>query len=203
MARYRGPKRRLMRALAVQLPGLGGKQWDERRAYPPGMHGLRRKKDSLYGSQLKEKQKLRYNYGVLENQFRRYVRESFRLKGDAAENLIILLESRLDSAVFRAGFANSIPQARQLVSHNHIKINGKRVNIPSYQVKVGDEISLSDKAMKMENIEACLQQPAMPVDWVETDAAKKVAKVMRSPTRESLCFPVHMPSVVEFYSRLV
>ena len=192
-----------MRALAVQLPGLGGKQWDERRAYPPGMHGLRRKKDSLYGSQLKEKQKLRYNYGVLENQFRRYVRESFRLKGDAAENLIILLESRLDSAVFRAGFANSIPQARQLVSHNHIKINGKRVNIPSYQVKVGDEISLSDKAMKMENIEACLQQPAMPVDWVETDAAKKVAKVMRSPTRESLCFPVHMPSVVEFYSRLV
>tara|TARA_B100001094_G_scaffold207020_1_gene200917 strand:- start:378 stop:956 length:579 start_codon:yes stop_codon:yes gene_type:complete len=192
-----------MRALAVQLPGLGGKQWDERRAYPPGMHGLRRKKDSLYGSQLKEKQKLRYNYGVLEKQFRSYVRESFRLKGDASENLIILLESRLDNAIFRAGFANSIPHARQLVSHGHIQVDGKRINIPSFQVKVGMEFTLSEKAQKMASIEACLQQPAMPVDWVETDAAKKVAKVMRSPSRESLCFPVHMPSVVEYYSRLV
>ncbi|NRA67532.1 MAG: 30S ribosomal protein S4 [Pseudobacteriovorax sp.] len=203
MARYTGPRLRIMRALGVQLPGLSRKQWDSRKAYPPGMHhGRHRKKLSVYGTQLMEKQKLRFNYGLGEKQFRRFVKMSFQKRGNPGENLLQFLERRLDNAIFRAGFAPTIPAARQLIVHGHIRVNGKRVNKPSFLIKQGHELALSEKAKKFAHVEAALENPAInrPA-WLGVADGGKSASVIALPDRESVPFPVEINSIVEFYSK--
>ncbi|MBQ46008.1 MAG: 30S ribosomal protein S4 [Zetaproteobacteria bacterium] len=203
MARYRGPRLRVMRSLGTQLPGLSAKIWDERRPYPPGMHqGKHRSKPSVYGLQLKEKQKLRFNYGVLEKQFKRYVANSFNAKGDPAQNLVESLETRLDNVVFRSGFARSIPQARQLVRHGHIRVNDKKVNIPSYAVTVGEAITLSKKAESLTTVQYALENPSLlRPDWLEGDMGDKMSKMVAKPSKDSLPLKVELKAVIEFYSR--
>ena len=192
-----------MRALGCQLPGLSEKPWDERRAYPPGIHGgARPKKPSVFGYQLKEKQKLRYNYGILERQFRRYIKEAFRQKGQPGQNLMILLERRLDNVVFRSGFARSIPFARQLVTHGHILVNGRKTKSPSFLVKPDQQITLSEKAQEMGQITHNLENPALfPPDWLTLDTKSKQARVVGFPDAESLPLRVDIGAVIEYYSR--
>src|SRR5262245_59663749 len=141
MSRYTGPRVRLMRALGVDLPGLSPKSGD-RRPYPPGQHGQRRRKETEFAKRLREKQKLRVNYGLSERQMRNLFREAGRSKLHTGTKLIELLERRIDNVVFRAGFARSIPAARQLVKHGHVQVDGKRVDIPSYRLKVGQRVSI-------------------------------------------------------------
>ncbi len=203
MARYRGPRLRIMRALGVQLPGLSRKQWDERKAYPPGMHhGRHRKKLSVFGTQLMEKQKLRFNYGLGERQLRRFVDMSFQKRGNPGENLLQFLERRLDNAVFRAGFAPTIPAARQLIVHGHIRVNGKRVNKPAFLIKQGHDIALSEKAQKFAHVEASLQNPSIvrPA-WLGVNDNAKSASVVALPDRDSVPFPIEINHIVEFYSK--
>ena len=154
MGRYIGPVEKIERRYGVSLELKGerrlkGKSALEKRPYPPGQHGQRRGKISEYGLQLAEKQKAKFLYGVSERQFRRYFKEAARMKGNTGENLIILLERRLDNVVYRMGFATTRRQARQLVSHGHILVDGKKVNIPSYLVKPGQKISLKKKKWKI------------------------------------------------------
>ena len=203
MARYSGPRLRIMRALGVQLPGLSRKQWDARKPYPPGMHqGRHRKKLSVYGTQLQEKQKLRFNYGLGEKQFRRVVKMSFQKRGNPGENLLQFLERRLDNAIFRAGFAPTIPAARQLIVHGHVRVNGKRVNKPSFLIKAGHELGLSEKAAKFTHVEASLENPSVVTpEWLGVDAAKKTAAVVSLPDHESVPFPIEIAHIVEFYSK--
>lgn len=203
MARYTGPRLRIMRALGVQLPGLSRKQWDARKPYPPGMHqGRHRKKLSVYGTQLQEKQKLRFNYGLGEKQFRKIVKMSFSQKGNPGENLLVFLERRLDNAIFRAGFAPTIPAARQLIVHGHVRVNGQRVNKPSFFVKQGMEFSLSEKATKFAHVEASLEAPSIVrPDWLGVDVAKKTASVATLPTPDSVPLPIEINHIVEFYSK--
>lgn len=202
MARYTGPKLKKMRGLGVQLPGLSPKPWDERKPYPPGMHlGRHQKKMSIYGQQLKEKQKLRYHYGLLEKQLHRVVKKSFSQKGSPGDNLIVNLERRLDNVVFRAGFARSIPCSRQLVSHKHILLNGKKVNIPSIQVKAGDVIELTDKAKNIPAVTVSLTQPALTApEWLKPDLGAGKAEVLDNPAADTIPFPLNIALVVEFYS---
>jgi small subunit ribosomal protein S4 len=203
MARYRGPRLRIMRALGVQLPGLSRKQWDERKAYPPGMHhGRHRKKLSVYGTQLMEKQKLRFNYGLGEKQLRRFVGMSFQMRGNPGLNLLQLLERRLDNAVFRAGYAPTIPAARQLITHGHIIVNGRRVNKPSFLIKQGHKLSLTEKGAKMAHVQASLDTPALTrPTWIGFEDAEKTATITTLPDRESVPFPIEIAQVVEFYSK--
>lgn len=202
MARYTGPKLKKMRGLGVQLPGLSSKPWDERKPYPPGMHlGRHQKKMSIYGQQLKEKQKIRYHYGLQEKQLKRVVNLSFKQKGSPGSNLVTNLERRLDNVVFRAGFARSIPCSRQLVSHKHILLNGKKVNIPSLMVKPGDVVELSDKAKKIPAVAISLNQPALAApEWLKPELAAGKAEVLDQPSPESVPFPLNIALVVEFYS---
>lgn len=203
MARYKGPRLRIMRALGVQLPGLSRKKWDERKAYPPGMHqGRHRKKSSVYGTQLREKQKLRFNYGLGEKQLRRFVDMAFQKRGNPGENLIQMLESRLDNVVFRSGFAATIPAARQLIVHGHIVVNGQRVNKPSFLVKKGHKINASEKASKFGHVQASLEQNSLVrPEWIGFDEGAKAANIISAPSHESLPFPIEIGQIVEFYSK--
>ena len=203
MSRYTGPRLKIMRALAVQLPGLSGKTWDERRPYPPGAHqGRHRKKASTFAVQLREKQKLRYNYGVSEKQLRRYVGLAFKSRGEPGDFLLGLLEGRLDNVVFRSGFARTIPQARQLVTHGHIVVDGRKVDKPSFQVKAGQLIGLGQRIRDNAMVELAWKQPALvKPDWLEIEDKAYQAKVILRPDRESVPFPVEVKSIVEFYSR--
>jgi small subunit ribosomal protein S4 len=203
MARFKGPRLKIMRSLGVQLPGLSRKKWDERKAYPPGMHqGRHRKKVSVYGTQLREKQKLRFNYGLGEKQLRRFVDMSFAMRGDPGENLLQFLERRLDNFVFRAGFAATIPAARQLIVHGHIKIDGKRVNKPSFLMKKGHKVSLADKAAKFTHVQASLEQLSLVrPEWIGFDEGAKDATVISMPTRDSVPFPIEIGQIIEFYSK--
>jgi small subunit ribosomal protein S4 len=203
MARFKGPRLKIMRSLGVQLPGLSRKKWDERKAYPPGMHqGRHRKKVSVYGTQLREKQKLRYNYGLGEKQLRRFVDMSFSMRGNPGDNLLQFLERRLDNFVFRAGFASTIPAARQLIVHGHIKVDGQRVNKPSFLMKKGHKVSLADKATKFNHVQASLEQLALVrPEWIGFDEGNKDATVVSLPTRDSVPFPIEIGQVIEFYSK--
>lgn len=204
MARYRGPRVKLMRAVGINLPGLSAKTID-RKPNPPGMRegGFRRKK-SDYGMQLLEKQKLRFNYGVGERYMRRLVHEAFRSREHSGHKLLELLERRLDSVLFRAGMAVSIPAARQLIGHKHVLVDGKRVNIPSYRVKPGQVISLTDKALKIPVVAVALEQPSLARPaWLSFDADKTSAKMITVPDRDSFPFAIDVPLIVEFYSRRV
>jgi small subunit ribosomal protein S4 len=204
MSRYTGPRLRKMRALGVHLPGLSGKTL-ERRSTPPGQHGAeRRGKKSDYALQLTEKQKVRHNYGVTEKQMRRLMKECLASKVGTGDKLIELLERRLDSVVFRAGFARTIPAARQLVNHRHIKVNGRAVDIASYRIRKGDSIEFRGKSTKLDCVTESLEMmgPYRP-DWLTVDAKKREVVVSELPDGGSAPFPVTVQLVVEYYSRLI
>jgi small subunit ribosomal protein S4 len=176
----------------------------ERRSYAPGQHGQRRGgKISDYGVQLREKQKVKRIYGILEKQFRKYYERAERQKGITGTNLLILLERRLDNIVYRMGFASSRNQGRQLVRHSHFTVNGRKVNIPSYQVKIGDVIEVKDKSRKiptvLEAIETVVRRE-MP-SWLEVDSASFRGAVREFPNREELTMPINEQLIVELYSK--
>ena len=204
MSRYTGPRVKKMRALGIDLPGLSRKtMWD--RAYPPGDHGpknARRRKESDYKKQLMEKQKLRFNYGLTERQFRRVFVEAKRDKAPTPDKLLELLERRLDNTIFRAGYAPTIPAARQLVRHRHVLINGKRVDIPSYRIKVGDEITLRDKSKEISLVVETMGKPSLArPEWLRFDETTKATKIAELPTGASCPFPVELNLVIEYYSK--
>jgi small subunit ribosomal protein S4 len=208
MARYIGPVERIERRLGVDLELKGerrlkGKSALNRRPYAPGQHGQRRAKITEYGLQLREKQKMKHYYGVLERQFRRFFKEANRQEGSTGENLIKLLERRLDNVVYRMGFASTRRFARQLVTHGHILVNGKRVNIPSYLVKPGDRIEVREKSKQnpqiLQSVE--LSRSTGLVPWVDVDREKLVGIFQRIPDREEVNLPVDERLVVELYSK--
>jgi len=208
MARYTGPVCRLCRREGVKLFLKGDRCYSEKcafekRAYAPGQHGQRRSKQSEYGIQLREKQKARRIYGIGEGQFRKYFKEADRRKGVTGENLIVQLEQRFDNIVFRAGFADSRSQARQFVRHNHFRVNGKKANIPSMLLKVGDVIQLkegSKKSVVIKTIVDKLGQKNLP-EWLNLDAENLAVKIVALPTRENVDIPVSEQLIVELYSR--
>jgi len=175
----------------------------ERRPYPPGQHGHTRPKLTNYGLQLREKQKVKRMYGILERQFRMYVEKASRMKGISGENLLILLERRLDNVVYRLGFAVSRSEARQLIRHNHFLVNDKKVNIPSYLVKVGDVIKLKENSRKITKIAESLEAASkrgLP-KWLECDRENFTGKVISLPSREDITIPIQENLIIEFYSR--
>lgn len=204
MSRYTGPKVRLMRAVGMDLPGLSRKSI-ERKPSPPGMReGQYKKKKSEYGTQLLEKQKIRFNYGITEGYLRRLVKQAFASREHSGNKLLELLERRLDSVVFRAGLAPTISAARQLVSHKHVLVDGKRVNIPSYKVKPGQVIGLTEKAYKMPSVEYSLENPALARPaWLAFDDSNNSAKMITVPDRDSFPFAIDAQLLVEFYARRV
>jgi len=209
LARYIGPKCRLCRREGEKLFLKGEKCFSskcamENRAFPPGQHGqARRGRMSDYATQLREKQKLRRIYGVLEKQFRAYYKEADRRKGSTGENLLQLLESRLDNVVYRMGFGASRSEARQLVRHKAIAVNGHKVTIPSYQVKAGDVISVDEKAAKQLRIRAAVDAAGQRglVDWVDVDPTKLEGVYKNVPERSELPSDINEHLVVELYSK--
>jgi small subunit ribosomal protein S4 len=208
LARYKESVCRLCRreGLKLFLKGdrcYGDKCAFERRGYAPGDHGQLRRKHSDYGVQLREKQKLKRMYGLLERQFRSYFEKADKQKGITGTNLLLFLERRLDNMVFRIGFANSRNEARQLVRHNHFLIDGKPINIPSYLVKVGSEIRVREKSRKVERIVEAMEIVArrgIP-QWLELDKDNFRGLVKTLPSREELVMPVQEQLVVELYSK--
>ncbi len=175
----------------------------DRRGYPPGQHGQSRSKSSGYGVQLREKQKVRRLYGIGERQFRRYFREADRSKGVTGTNLLVALERRLDNIVFRLGFSTSRTEGRQLVRHGHVMVNGKRVNLPAYEVAAGDVLSIVEKSRQNIRINTSLdavERRGVPA-WLELDRQNFTGIVRAMPTREELTMPIQEQLVVEFYSK--
>lgn len=174
-----------------------------RRAYAPGQHGQGRKKTSEYGMQLRAKQMTRRFYGVLENQFHQYYEMATKMAGKTGDNLLILLETRLDNVVYRCGWASSRAEARQLVVHGHFTVNGKKVDIPSYLTKPGEMISIKDSSRQSEKIKAVIESNASrPVPkWLDVDAQNAQAKVVAQPTREEIDLEVDETLIVELYSK--
>src|SRR6478672_2955809 len=200
MSRYRGPRLRIVRRLG-DLPGLTRKS--PRRAYPPGQHGQNRKKRSEYAIRLEEKQKLRFNYGLTEKQLLRYVRKARRATGSTGQSLLQMLEMRLDNTVFRLGMAPTIPAARQLVNHGHVVVNGKPVNIPSYQCRPGEVITIRNRDRSRQRIEQNLQYPGLAntPSHLEFDKATLTGKVNGVVEREWVALQINELLVVEYYSR--
>lgn len=192
-----------MRALGVQLPGLSSKSV-ERRPYPPGQHGQSRKRVTEYGRRLTEKQKLCMNYGLTEGQLRRSMIAARASKGPTGERLLELLERRLDNVVFRAGFARTIPAARQLVNHGHILVDGRKVDRASLLVNAQQVISLRQRSRELAPIVGALAAPReLQTSWIETNKAEKTARVISLPEASSVPFPIEIQLVVEFYSQRV
>lgn len=202
MSRYRGPRLRIARRLG-DLPGLTRKS--PRRAYPPGQHGQGRRKRSEYAIRLEEKQKLLYNYGLSERQLLRYVKKARRASGSSGQILLQLLEMRLDNTVFRMGMAPTIPGARQLVNHGHLTVNGREVNIASYQCRPGDVIAVKNKEKSKELVKTNLQYPGLAhlPTHLEFDREKFVGKVNGIVEREWVALQVNELMVIEYYSRQV
>ena len=206
MARYLGPKCKLSRREGTDLflkSGIRPRESKCKSEIPPGGHGQRRPRVSDYGLQLREKQKLRRMYGVLERQFRNYYKTAARRQGATGELLLKLLESRLDNAVYRMGFASTRAEARQLVGHKGIMVNDRPVNIPSYQVQAGDKISVHEKAKKQDRIAAALQiasQVGFP-EWVEVDEKKMEGTYKAVPERDEILPDINENLVVELYSK--
>jgi len=201
MARYTGPITKKSRRLKVDL--VGGDVAFERRPYAPGQHGRNRVKESEYLVQLQEKQKARYTYGVLERQFRRYYAEANRLPGKTGDNLVILLESRLDNVVYRAGLARTRRQARQLVSHGHFTVNGKNINVPSYKVTQYDIIDVRDRSKKMEwfeDAQDALIDANVPA-WLQGVPDTLRILVHQLPERAQIDIPLQEQLIVELYSK--
>ncbi len=198
MSRYLGPKVRLSRRVGVPIADVP-KHTSRRQLNPPGMHGYRGRRLKDYGLRLNEKQKLRYHYNVLEKQFRRYINEANRLKGNTGELLLQLLERRLDSVVRRAGYARTIWASRQMVVHGHVLVNGKKVDRPSYQLQVGDVITMRDKIQKVvrENMET-MAGLSIP-EWLSANPSELTVAVETLPTSDQIPFDVDMNLIVEFY----
>ena len=202
MARYTGPNNKQARRVSFSI--LENGKDIAKRPYGPGQHGKdRKRKPSNYAIQLNEKQKARFMYGISEKQFKKLVNDSAKMKGVHGENLLILLESRLDNLVYRAGFATTRRGARQLVNHGHITVNGKKVDIPSYLVKAGDVISVreirKDNGFIKANVEANAARPVP--EWLQKDAKSLSGKVVRLPSREDIDLPVEEHLIVELYSK--
>lgn len=208
MARYTGSVCRLCRRETMKLYLKGDRCYSdkcavERRNYPPGQHGQRRGKFSDYGLQLREKQKIKRMYGLVEKQFKTYFKEADRQKGITGTNFLIVLERRLDNTVYRLGFANSRAQARQLVRHNHFMVNGKKVNIPSFLLRSGDVVTVRENSRPLAFINDALEavpRRGVPA-WLELDKAKYEGTFKIIPTREEMNLPVQEQLVVEFYSK--
>jgi len=201
MSRYVGPKVRVLRALGTDLPGLTRKK-SERRPYRPGQHGQARKKFSEYALRLIEKQKLRMNYGLSERQLLRLFVEAAGTKGNTAERLVELLERRLDNVVFRAGFARTIPAARQLIMHGHVLVEGKKVDIPSFRIKQGQAVTIRERSKSLTAIASALATPlSFPTDWLSVEPAALKATVTALPDVTAIPFPIRLQLVVEFYSQ--
>jgi small subunit ribosomal protein S4 len=202
MARYTGPKSRVARKFGD--PIFGPDKHLERKNFPPGQHGInkKRKKTSEYGIQLREKQKAKYTYGVLERQFRNTFEKASRTKGVTGEVLLQLLESRLDNVVYRLGVAHSRAGARQLVSHRHITVNGDVVNIPSYQVKPGDIIGVREKSKSLEIIiDSLTTRKSSKLAWLEWDDTQMAGKFMNVPERADIPEDIKEQLIVELYSK--
>lgn len=200
MSRYTGPKAKISRKYGE--PILGNAKVLKKKNYPPGQHGRKQRKKSEYGIQLKEKNKVKHIYGVLEKQFANLFHKAANKKGVTGELLLQALETRLDNVTYRLGMAPTRRSARQLVSHGHILVNSKKVNIPSYAVKVGDMISFTQKAQTstslVSNIDA---QNSTKVNWLEWDSKKMIGKIMTLPLREEVLEKINEQSIVELYSK--
>jgi len=200
MSRYTGPKFKLSRRLGISLSGTGKEL--AKRPFPPGQHGANlRKKISGYGMQLQEKQKLRHMYGLNEKQFRNLFDRASKLKGISGENFMFLLESRLDNLVYRLGFANSRAGARQLVSHGHVTVNGKKVDIASYTVSTGDVIGLRERSRGLKSIKEARDARAHVPNYLDFNEAAMEGKFLRLPERAELSQDIDEKQIVEFYSR--
>ena len=201
MARYTGPKTKICRKFGE--PILGNGKYLDKNSVPPGQHGASRKRKapSEYSIQLKEKQKAKYTYGLLERQFRKTFEEAARIKGVTGENLIILLESRLDNTVYRMGISPSRPAARQLVSHKHVMVNDTVVNIPSYQLKPGDVITIADKSKESENIKSLMRPRNPKIGWVDFSEAQMSGTFIAFPVRENVPENIREQLIVELYSK--
>lgn len=209
MARYTGPVCRLCRRERMKLFLKGDRCFKEkcaveRRGYPPGQHGTRRsRRVQGYGLQLREKQKVKRYYGLLENQFRDYFKEADRRKGITGENLLVLLERRLDNVVYSLGFASSRAQARQFVRHGHVRVDGQKVDIPSFQVRPGQKVAIKEDSRKNDFIRASVETArgrGVP-EWLELDAESFTGTMLRAPTREDVKLPIQEQLIVELYSR--
>jgi len=208
LARYNDSVCRLCRREGMKLFLKGDRCFSdkcsiEKRNYPPGQHGQGRPKFSDYGMQLREKQKVRRIYGILEKQFRKTVADAAKLKGVKGENLMALLERRLDNVVFRLGFVTSRAESRQLVRHGHFKVNGRRVDVPSYRVRQGDKIELSArgaKAARIEGARAALESRSIP-SWLSVDKDQKTGTMLADPVRDEITLPIQEQLIIELYSR--
>lgn len=208
MARYRGPVEKIERRFGVSLMlkgerRLSGKSALDKRPYGPGQHGQRRGKISEYGLQLREKQKAKMLYGVSERQFRSLFAEANRIEGNTGENLIRLIEQRLDNVVYRMGFATTRRFARQLVTHGHILVDGKPVNIPSYVVQKGQKIEVKEKSKNNVQIVRAIElsSQVVAVPWIDVDKDKKFGIFTRYPVREEVVIPIQERLIVELYSK--
>lgn len=208
MARYTEAVCRLCRREDMKLYLKGDRCYTnkcaiDRRAYAPGQHGQRKQKQTEYGLQLREKQKAKRIYGVLESQFRKYYDMAVKKKGVTGDNLLQILETRLDNVVYRLGFATSRKEARQLVLHEHFTVNGKKVNIPSYLIEVGDVIQLKDKSKKSDKFKAVVESTSSKIvpKWLEVDVDKFEGKVVALPEREDIDLEIQDHLIVELYSR--
>ncbi len=201
MARYNGPKTKISRIFGE--PILGNGKWLTKNSNPPGQHGASRKRKTLgeYALQLREKQKAKYTYGVLEKQFHNTFEEAARIKGVTGENLIKLLESRLDNTIFRLGIAPSRPAARQLVSHKHIMVNGQVVNIPSYRLKPGDVIEMKEKSGNNSSLTSFIRGKNPKFGWLDWNDTEKKGTFITFPERESVPENIKEQLIVELYSK--
>ena len=201
MARYTGPNNKKARRVSFSI--LENGKDIAKRPYGPGQHGKdKKRKPSNYSIQLTEKQKVRFMYGISEKQFKKLVNDSAKMKGVHGENLLILLESRLDNLVYRIGFATTRRGARQLVNHGHITVNGKKVDIPSYRVKPGDVIAIKENSLDHKGIEIALSNKIKRVEFINYDEKKKAATYVRYPERSELNADINESLIVEFYSRV-
>ncbi|MGB8192931.1 MAG: 30S ribosomal protein S4 [Chitinophagaceae bacterium] len=201
MARYTGPKTKISRIFGE--PILGNGKWLNKNSNPPGQHGAQRKRKTMgeYALQLREKQKAKYTYGVLERQFRKIFEEANRRKGVTGETLIKLLEARLDNTVYRMGVAPSRPAARQLVSHKHITVNGVVVNVPSYQLKPGDVVGLKEKSMGNTSVTSQIRGKNQKFSWVDWNESEMQGTFVAYPERESVPENIKEQLIVELYSK--
>ena len=201
MARYIGPKTRISRKFGD--PIYGADKYYDKKNYPPGQHGLnkRRKKPSEYGIQLAEKQKAKYTYGILEKQFRNTFEKASRKKGVTGEVLLQLIESRLDNVVFRLGIAPTRDGARQLVSHRHITVNGKIASIPSYAIRPGDVVGVRERSKSLETITESLASRSAGFSWLEWDAEKLTGRFLNYPERDEIPENINVQLIVELYSK--
>ena len=208
MSRYRGPVEKLERRFGVSLNlkgerRLSGKSSLEKRAYGPGQHGQKRVKISEYGFQLREKQKAKFMYGIGEKQFRNMFKHANNMQGNTGSNLVLLLEQRLDNVVYRAGFATTRRAARQIVTHGHILVDGKKIDIPSYNVSVGQKIEIVESKKSNIMIQKALElsERMGTFEWINTDKEKCVSIYSRNPEREEIDIPIEERLIVELYSK--